>query len=155
MVELAGRGEAWLFEVSDELAEAFLAEANTIQHLAGNAAAGVFLGVEEQLPLPPTWSGDHDNADSSALCTWDGVDGVQLQPRDYLERTCEVLERPDVQLAVARLASVLLRRDCLPGAEVEEIVRDCGVTCERSEQPLGWSDADEDADGEAFSWSRW
>jgi hypothetical protein len=79
-----GTGEAWLFEVDDDLAEAFLAEADTIQHLAGNAAAGVFLGVEEELPLPPTWSADHDNAHFSALCTWDGVDGVRLEPRDYL-----------------------------------------------------------------------
>ncbi len=111
--------------------------------------------MEEQLPLPPVRSPDHDNADFSALCTWDGVGGVQLQPCEYLERTREVLARPDVQLAVARLASALLRRDCLSGAEVEEIVRECGVTCERAELPLGWPDSDEDGEGEAFSWSRW
>jgi hypothetical protein len=113
------------------------------------------LGVEEQLLLSLTWSADHHNAHFSALCTWDGVDGVRLQPRDYLERAREVLERPDVQLAVARLASALLRHDCLSGVEVQEIVRDCGVTCERPQVPLGWPDPDEDFDDEAFSWSRW
>jgi hypothetical protein len=155
VVELAGRGEAWLFEVDDDLAEALVAEADTIQHLAGNAAAGVFLGVEEQLPLPPAWSGDHQNADASALCTWDGADGQSLHPRDYLERTREVLERPDVQLAVPRLAAALLRHKTVSGAEVEDIVRDCGVTCERAELPLGWPDSDDDFDDEAYSWSRW
>jgi len=155
VVELAGRGKAWLFEVDDDVAEAFLAEADTIQHLAGNAAAGVFLGVEEELPLPPAWSADNEDAHFSAICTWDGVDGVRLEPRDYLERIREVLMRPDVQLAVTRLASALLRHDRLSGAEVEEIVRDCGVTCERPELPLGWPDPDDDFDDEAYSWSRW
>jgi hypothetical protein len=155
VVELGERREAWRFEVDDDLAEAFLAEADTIQNLAGHAAVGVFLGMGEQLPLPPVRSPDHDNADFSALCTWDGVDGVRLQPRDYLEGTREVLERPDVQLAVARLAAALLRHKTLSGAQVEAIVRDCGVTCERPELPLGWPDFDEGAEGEAFSWSRW
>jgi hypothetical protein len=41
------------------------------------------------------------------------------------------------------------------GAEVEDIVRDCGVTCERAELPLGWPDSDDDFDDEAYSWSRW
>ena len=155
VVELGERSEAWRFGLEDDLAEALLAEADTIQHLAGNAAAGVFLGVEEQLPLPPAWSADHDNAHASALCTWDGVDGERLRPRDYLERTRDVLARLDVQIAVTRLAVALLRHKTLSGAEVEEIVRDCGVTCERPELPLGWPDSDEDEDGEAFSWSRW
>jgi len=60
-----------------------------------------------------------------------------------------------VHLAVPRLAAALLRRDCLSGEEVEAIVRDCGVTCERTELPLGWDDRDEEAEGEAFSWGRW
>jgi len=60
-----------------------------------------------------------------------------------------------VRLAVTCLASALLRRDRVSGAEVEAIVRDCGVTCERAELPLGWPDPEEDAEGEAFSWSRW
>jgi hypothetical protein len=81
--------------------------------------------------------------------------GVRLQPRDYLEGTREVLERPDVQLAVPRLAAALLRHKTLSGAQVEAIVCDCGGTCERPELPLGWPDSDEDAEGEAFSWSRW
>ena len=34
-----GAGQAWLFEGDDDLAEAFLAEPDTIQHLAGNAVA--------------------------------------------------------------------------------------------------------------------
>ena len=155
VVELGERSEAWRFDIDDDMAEAFLAEADTIANLAGVAAAGVFLGMKEQLPLPPSESGDHDNADFSALCTWDGVDGVQLYPRDYLERTCEVLERPDVQLAVPRLAAALLRHDSLSGAQVEAIVRDCGVTCERPELPLGWPDSDDDGEGEVFSSSRW
>lgn len=155
VVELGERREAWRFGVDDGLAEAFLAEADTIQNLAGNTAAEMFLGAEESLPLPPVRSPDHDNAHFSALCTWDGVDGVRLQPRDYLERAREVLERPDVQLAVPRLAAALLRHNTLSGAQVEAIVRDCGVTCERAELPLGWPDSDEDEEDKAFSWSRW
>ena len=155
VVELGERSEAWRFGLDDDLAEAFLAEADTIQNLAGHAAAGVFLRVEEQPPLPAARSTDHDNADFSALCTWDGVDGVRLQPRDYLEGTREVLERPDVQLAVPRLAAALLRHKTLSGAQVEAIVRDCGVTCERPDLPLGWPDPDDEFDDEAFSWSRW
>jgi hypothetical protein len=38
---------------------------------------------------------------------------------------------------------------------VEAIVRDCGITGQPSEAPLDRSDDDEEADGEAFSWSRW
>ena len=145
VVELAGREEAWLFEVDDDLAEAFLAEADTIQHLAGNAAAGVFLGVEEQLPLPPAWSADHDNAHFSALCTWDGVDGVSLHPRDYLERTREVLERPDVQLAVA---SPRCRRCCgATASRAPRLRRSCATVASPASAlklPLGWPDPDED-----------
>ena len=47
VVELGERKEAWRFDVDNDLAEALLAEADTLQHLAGNAAAGMFLGVEE------------------------------------------------------------------------------------------------------------
>jgi hypothetical protein len=137
------------------MAEAFLAEADTIGDLAGNAAVALFLGGGESLPLPPARTGDDHNARANVLCTWDGVDGQWLQPRDYLERTRQVLEHPDVQLGVVRLASALLRSRRLAGLEVADIVRDCGVTCERAELPLGWDDRDEEAEGEVFSWSRW
>jgi len=155
VVELGERGEAWRHGIDDDLAEALLAEADTIADLAGYAAVEVLLGAEGSLPLPPGWSADHDNACSSALCTWDGVDGECLQPRDYLERVREVLARPDVRLGIAHLAAALLRHGCLSGAEVEAIARNCGVTCERAELPLGWPGPDEDSDDEAFSWSRW
>ena len=52
-------------------------------------------------------------------------------------------------------AQTLLQHNCLSGAEVEAVVRDCGVTCERAELPLGWNDWDEETEGEAFSESRW
>lgn len=155
VVELGERGEAWRHGIDDDLAEEFLAEADTIADLAGYAGVEAFLGAGESLPLPPSWSGDHDNACSSALCTWDGVDGEWLHPRDYLERTREVLARADVRLGIARLAGALLRHRCLTGAQVEAIVRHCGVTCERPEVPLGWPDPDDDFDDEAFSWYRW
>jgi len=155
VVELGERSEAWRFGLDDDVAEAFLAEADTIQSLAGNAAAGVFLGVKKQLPLPPVWSTDHENAGLSALCTWDGVDGVRLQPCDYLGRTRQVLERSDVQLGIARVASALLQQRSLSGAQVEDIVRECGVTCERSELPNGWPEPDDEFDDEAYSCSRW
>jgi hypothetical protein len=151
--ELAERTEAWRAGLPDELADAYLAEAEVTMDLAGYAAGEVFLGIGEA--MPPAGSVDHDNAHISALCTWDGADGLLLQPRDYLARVREVLERPDLRLAILRLACALLRCGTLTGAYVEEIATACGVTSERSEQPIGWDDRDEDAEGEAFSWSRW
>lgn len=64
-------------------------------------------------------------------------DETLLLPGDYLERTRDVLERPDAWLAITRLASALLCRRSLTGEEVAGIVHDCGVTSDRAELPLG------------------
>jgi hypothetical protein len=155
IVDVGERPETWRSGLDDDVAEALEAEADTLAHLAGYAAGEAFLGTSETLPLPPPSTYDHHNANDSALHTWDGVDGQWLRPSDYLRRLHEILERPDVRLAVICLAGALLRRLTLTGAEVEAIVREYGVTSERPELPLGLPDPDDDEDGEGFSWSRW
>ncbi len=105
-VELGERDEAWRAGLPDELAEAYLAEAEV------------------------------------------------LQPHHYVGRVREVLERPDVRHGIVRMAFTLLRHRTLSGAQVEGIVDECDVICERPQVPLGWPDPDDEFDDEAYSWSR-
>jgi hypothetical protein len=69
------------------------------------------------------------------------------------DRLAQKVRVGDVRHGIVRLAAALLRHKTLSSTEVEAIVRDCGVTSEGPELPLGLPDSDEDAEAEAFSCS--
>ena len=156
VVELAGRGEAWLFEVDDDLAEAFSPRRTPSSISLATRPSGCSLGWRKSChshrwgagitrtgTSPPSAHGTASTACGWNLATtWRGPAGV-------------VLERPDVQT----------RRHsprCGPAAAEHGVGRRGRgdrarrfFTCERPELPLGWPGSDEDAEGEAFSWSHW
>lgn len=82
--------------------------------------------------------------------TWDGEAKPIHHVYAYWDRTRELLRKPEVWLAVARVAGALLQHDELSGREIEAIVSDAGVEPDPEREPL-FAPGDEDGDAEAFS----
>ena len=155
MVRHAEQDDSWLADVEDEgMAAALAAESETVIYLAGHLAEVRFLDGIAEVPYQFERTSDSLSAQDASSDTGDGEAKPIHHVYAYWDRTTELLEQPEVWLAVARVAGALLRRDVLSGREIEAIVSDAGVEPDPEREPL-FAPGDEDDEGEAFSWDRW
>ena len=159
LVRHSEQDDSWRADVEDEgMAVALAAESETVTWLAGYLAEAWFLNGIAEMTYRFEWTPDSFGAQDAASGTWDRDMRLSHHVYAYWDRTRELLRRPEVWLAVARVAGALLRRDVLSGREIEAIVIEAGVEPDPDRVPLfAPSDDDEDEDGEAeaFSWARW
>ena len=142
-------GAVWHVESSDDwrgaladecLTDAMLTESETVMLLAGYAAESRFCdGVAE---MPYEFKGTPDARDAAS-------DALYGHSHEYWGRADDLLEQPEVWLAIVQMAVALLRLRTLSGEEVEAIVEAAGIEPDPCHEPLHCED---EFDDEAFSW---
>lgn len=130
---------------NDRLAAAQAAEADAIFCLAGYMAEAGFWGGIAKVPYQFEGTGDSFDARDAASEAWYG------HADEYWGRTEDLLEQPEVGLAIVQVAVALLRRLTLSGEEVEAIVAAAGVRPDPCHELIACED---EFDDEAFSWER-
>jgi len=155
-VRFCDRIGEWRKEFEDgHMAEAVLAEVETIGYLAGHEAESRFC---DGIAVPPDFWRQLDSAGAAdSVCeTCDPDADPRQHVIAYCGRTSELLSRPNVWRAIVHTAAALLRAGTLPGGEIEAIVAGEGVRAERNHEPLFWKPPDDpEDDDEASSWERW